>query len=104
MKISVLLVDDHTIVRESLRALLQHEEDVEIVGEAENGREALTLAKQLEPDIVLMDLSMPGLNGIEATRQFKQQLKKIKVIVLSGHDEDEYVTDLMENGASGYVL
>ena len=100
----VLLVEDHVVVRQGIKALLSDEPDIEIVGEADNGRDALTLVAQLQPDIVLMDISMPGLNGIEATRQIRQQFDLIKVVILSMYASEEYVFQVLRAGASGYVL
>ena len=103
-KIRVLLADDHTIVRQGLRALLDSNEDIEVVGEAENGREAFEKTKQIAPDIVVLDITMPNLNGIEATRQIKKLKPEIKVIVLTVHDNEEYVHQVLQAGASGYLL
>jgi len=103
-KAKVLLVDDHTVVRQGLKALFADEPDVEIVGEAENGREAMQRIAKLHPDVVLMDISMPGLNGIEATRQIQQNHPTVKVVVLSMHANEEYVFQVLQAGASGYVL
>jgi DNA-binding NarL/FixJ family response regulator len=103
-KISVLLVDDHTVVRQGLRALLAAEADMEVVGEAENGRQAVLLAKQSRPDIVIMDVAMPLLNGLEATRQILKELSATKVLVLSSYGDDDCVAQLMRAGASGYLV
>lgn len=103
-KIRVLLADDHTVVRQGLRALLSAEEDMEIVGEAENGRQALQLIKKLLPDVVVMDIAMPVLNGIEATRQITRYIPSVKVLVLSTYSNDEYVEQLTEAGAAGYLV
>ncbi len=103
-KIRVLLVDDHTIVRQGLRALLESQEGIEVVGEAEDGRHAFEKAEQLIPDIVVLDITMPNLNGIEATRQIKKLNSEIKVIVLTVHDSEEYVHQILQAGASGYLL
>ncbi|MEW5960777.1 MAG: response regulator transcription factor, partial [Chloroflexota bacterium] len=100
----VLLVDDHVVVRQGLKALLTDEADIEVVGEANNGREALDRLAVLEPDVVLMDISMPGLNGIEATRQIKQRHPGVKVVILSMHANEEYVFQVLQAGAAGYVL
>jgi len=102
--IRVLLADDHTIVRQGLRALLDSQEDIEVVGEAENGRQAFEKTKQIVPDIVVLDITMPNLNGIEATRQIKKLKPEIKVIVLTVHDNEEYVHQVLQAGASGYLL
>src|SRR5260370_4321193 len=103
-KIKVLLADDHTIVRQGFRALLQAEEDIAIVGEAETGRQAIQLAKELEPDVVVMDIAMPLLNGLEATRQIIKEVPSAKVLILSSYSDDEYVQQLSEAGAVGYLL
>jgi DNA-binding NarL/FixJ family response regulator len=103
-KIRVLLADDHTVVRQGLRALLAAEEDIEIVGEAENGRQALQLVKKLLPDVVVMDIAMPVLNGVEATRQITRYVPSVKVLVLSTYSNDEYVEQLTEAGAAGYLV
>ncbi|MFC1976264.1 response regulator [Chloroflexota bacterium] len=103
-KAKMLLVEDHVVVRQGIKALLADESDIEIVGEADNGREALRLVSELHPDVVLMDISMPGLNGIEATRQIRQRFDKVKVIILSMHANEEYVFQVLRAGASGYVL
>lgn len=103
-KIRVLLVDDHTILRQGIRSLLEREPDVEVVGEAGDGQEAVEKAAQLKPDVVLMDIGLPRLNGIEATRRIRSDNADIRVLVLSMHEDDEYVGPLMQAGASGYVL
>jgi len=103
-KIRVLLADDHTVVRQGLRALLQTERDIEIVGEAETGRQAVRLAETLKPDVVVMDIAMPQLNGLEASRQISQQVPSSRVLILSSYSDDEYVQRLTEAGAVGYVL
>lgn len=103
-KITVLLADDHTVVRQGLRALLVAEGDMEIVGEAETGRQAVVMAKKLLPDVVVMDIAMPLLNGLEATRQITRQLPDTKVLVLSSYSDDEYVQQLTDAGASGYLV
>src|SRR3989454_5752943 len=103
-KITVLLVDDHTLVRQGFRALLEAEPDIAIVGEAETGRQAVQLAKKLRPYVVLMDVAMPLLNGLEATRQIIKEVPSSKVLVLSSYSDDEYVHQLTEAGAAGYLL
>lgn len=103
-KIRVLLVEDHTIVRKGLRYLLEAQEAIEVIGEAEDGREAVEKAARLRPDVVLMDIAMPGLNGLEATRQIKTRFPEIKVLVLSMHTAEEYVLQVLGAGASGYVV
>lgn len=103
-KARVLLVEDHAILRDGLKAILADEPDIEVIGEASNGREALYLVSNLRPNIVLMDISMPCLNGIEATRQIRQQNPKVNVVVLSMHVNEEYVFQALRAGAVGYVL
>jgi len=100
----VLLVEDHIVVRQGIKALLSDEKDLEIVGEADNGREALALVEKLHPDVVLMDISMPGLNGVEATHQICQRYDDVKVVILSMYASEEYVFQVLRAGASGYVL
>src|ERR1700746_3664195 len=103
-KIKVLIADDHTLMRQGLRALLQPEDDIEIVAEAETGREAVQLAKTLQPDVVLMDIAMPLLSGLEATRQITRQAPRSRVLILSSYSDDEYVHQLTEAGGAGYLL
>ena len=103
-KIGVLLVDDHTVVRQGLRALLAAEEDMEVVGEAENGRQAVMLARKSAPDVVVMDVAMPLLNGLEATRQILKSVPRAKVLVLTSYGDDDCVTQMMDAGASGYLI
>ncbi len=103
-KIKVLLSDDHTVVRQGLRSLLAAEPDIEVVGEAENGRMAVQMAKTLAPDVVIMDIAMPQLNGLEATRQIIKEGLPCKVLVLSSYSDDEYVHQLTEAGAAGYLI
>src|SRR5438094_281597 len=103
-KITVFLADDHTVVRQGLRALISAEEDMEIVGEAENGRQAVQLVKKHVPDVVVMDIAMPVLNGLEATRQIVRTVPSTKVLVLSSYCDDEYVQQLTEAGAAGYLI
>lgn len=103
-KTKIFLVDDHKMVRQGLKALFAHEPDIEIVAEAENGRDALNRLTELQPDVVVMDISMPGLNGIEATRQIRQLYPEVKVVVLSMHTNEEYVFQMLQAGAAGYVL
>lgn len=104
MSIRVLIADDHGIVREGLRSLIGRQPDMEIVGEAEDGRKALELVRELEPDIVVMDISMPNLNGVDATRQIIREHPKVKVIALSMHSSSMFVADMIKAGASGYML
>src|SRR5207244_9259142 len=103
-KISVLLVDDHTVVRQGLRALLRSEEDIEVVAEAENGRQAVALARKTPPNVVVMDIAMPLLNGLEATRQILKSLPTTKVLVLTSYGDDDCVAQLMQAGAAGYLI
>lgn len=104
MSLRILLVDDHKIMREGLRALLEREPGVEIVGDAADGRTALDLVKSLSPDVVVMDVGMPDLNGIEATRQIRTVNQRVKVVALSAHADKRYVFHMLDAGASGYVL
>lgn len=103
-KVQVLIADDHTIVRSGVRLLLQAEPDIEVVGEALNGDEAVALAESLRPDMVLMDIAMPGMDGLEATRQIKARFPDMHVLVLTMHRSDEYFFEMLKAGASGYVL
>lgn len=103
-KIRILLVDDHTLLRQGTVELLQHEGDIEVIGQAANGQEAVQLAHQLQPDIVIMDVRMPGMSGVEATRQIRIDLPHIQVLVLTAYDNDQYVFSLLQAGASGYLL
>jgi DNA-binding NarL/FixJ family response regulator len=100
----VLLVEDHALVRQGVKALLDEEPDITIVGEAGDSDEAVLLAAKLRPDVVLMDLSLPGVGGVEATRQIRERFPDIRVLVLSMHDSEEYVLRALRAGASGYVL
>src|SRR5215208_213318 len=102
--ITVLLADDHQIVREGFRALLEHEKDIKVVGEAETGRQAVQLTKKLRPAIVVMDIGMPLLNGLEATRQIRKDLPDTKVLILSAHSDDAYVEQVMALGAARFLL
>lgn len=104
MKIKILIADDHHVVRKGLVFFLQTQPDLEIVGEASNGEEALKLATSLEPHIVLMDLSMPVLDGIEATKEFKKQAPHIQVMILTSFSDQDHVIPALEAGASGYQL
>ena len=102
-KIRLLIVDDHEIVRAGLRMLLQAQPDMEIVGEADTGRAAIAKAKELAPDIVLMDISLPDIDGFEATRQIKRALPDTSILALTMHESDEYFFKMLDAGASGYV-
>lgn len=103
-KIRVLLVDDHAIVRQGLRVLLEKEANLEIVGEADSGRRAVELTREQHPEVVIMDIAMPGLNGLEATRQILQAAPAVRVLVLSSYSDDEYVRKVIEWGGAGYLL
>ncbi len=102
--IKVLLAEDHTIVRKGIRALLDGVTEIEVVGEAEDGREAVEKVGQLQPDVVLMDNTMPILNGLEATHQIKKQFPKTKVLILTMHTDEEYIFQFLQAGASGYLI
>ena len=103
-KISVLLADDHAVVRQGLRVLISQEEGMEVVGEAENGRQAVGLARTHHPSVVLMDVAMPLLNGVEATRQIVRELKNTKVLVLSSYGDDNSLDQTIAAGASGFLI
>jgi len=100
----LLLVDDHTIFREALRTMLRAETDIEVVGEAGNGRDAIDLARELSPDIIVLDVGMPDMNGIEATAAIVDRSPQIKVIALSTHSDRRFVAEMIKAGASGYVV
>ena len=104
MKLRILLVDDHKIVREGLRTLIEKQPGLEVVGEADSGRMALKLTRELKPDVVIMDITMPDLNGIEATRQIHSEIPGVKVIALSMHSDKRLVAGILMAGASGYLL
>jgi DNA-binding NarL/FixJ family response regulator len=101
--ITVVLVEDHTVVLEGLRSLLKAERDIEVVGHAQDGREALKLVQKLLPEVVVMDIAMPLLNGLEATRQILRDLPATKILILSAHSDDEYVDQVIALGAKGYL-
>ena len=103
-KIRVLVADDHTIVRKGLCSLLEAKPDIEVVGEAEDGREAVEKVEALLPDVVLMDITMPRLNGLEATRQIKRLFPKVKIVALTMYTNEEYIQQFLQAGASGYVV
>lgn len=102
-KIRVLVVDDHTIVRDGICALLRLAGDIEVVGEAANGREALETVRKLLPDVMLIDIAMPNMNGLEATRQIRKEFPQVKVLVLTQYDDKEHVFWALEAGASGFI-
>jgi NarL family two-component system response regulator LiaR len=103
-KIRILIADDHAVVREGTRQFLEREEDLEVVGEAADGEEAIRLVGRLSPDVAIMDISMPNVDGIEATRQIKAKYPKVAVLILSAYDDDQFVFSLLEAGAAGYLL
>jgi two-component system response regulator NreC len=103
-KLRVLLADDHAVIREGLKSLVNAQPDMHVVGEAENGRVALKRASEVQPEVVVMDVSMPELNGIEATGKLKQASPQVKVLVLTVHEDKGYLRQLLKAGASGYVL
>lgn len=102
-KIKLVLADDHAVVRSGLRMLLDAQPDMEIVGEAESGKQALAQVRQLQPDVILMDIQMPDMNGIEATRQIKEAHGETAVLALTMHEEDQYFFEMLQAGASGYL-
>jgi len=104
MSIKILLADDHKIVRDGLKSLIKKEVGMEVIGEADNGRKTVQLARDLEPEIIIMDISMPDLNGIEATRQIVADSPDVKIIALSMHSDKRYVKGVLSAGASGYLL
>jgi DNA-binding NarL/FixJ family response regulator len=104
MPVRILIVDDHAIVREGLKMILESLNDLSVVGEAGNGREALAQAEALLPDVIIMDIAMPELNGIEATRMIRERLPAVRVIILSMHQTNEHVFRAMQAGASAYLL
>src|SRR6478609_7284444 len=103
-KITVLLSDDHTLLRESLRLLLEAEPDIQVVGEAADGHQSVKETKRLKPDVVLQDLSMPLLNGLEAARQIAKEVPATKVLILSAYTDDAYIEHALEAGAAGYLM
>jgi DNA-binding NarL/FixJ family response regulator len=103
-EIRIVIVDDHAILRDGIRSLLERQVDIQVVAEASNGREALERVHEYQPDVVLMDITMPEMNGLEATQSIKSEFPGIKVLILTQHDNQEYVSPLLQAGASGYVL
>ena len=103
-KIKVVVADDHTILRQGIKALLDNQEGIEVVGEAKDGREAIKTIEELLPDVILMDIAMPGLNGLEATRRIKKKFPKVKVVVLTMHANEEYIFQILNAGADGYLV
>ena len=103
-KLRILLAEDHETIRDGLKLLLNSRSDMEVVGEADNGRAALHLAEQFLPDVVVMDISMPELNGLQATKKLKDKSPQVKVLILTRHSEPGYLQELLQAGASGYVL
>jgi DNA-binding NarL/FixJ family response regulator len=103
-KLRILLADDHKIVRDGLKLLINSQPDMRVVGEAANGRDALQKARELKPDVVVMDLSMPELNGLQATRVLKSERPDVKIVVLTAHEDESYLGQLCKAGAVGYVL
>jgi DNA-binding NarL/FixJ family response regulator len=103
-EIRLVLADDHAVVRSGTRELLEQQPDLKIIGEASDGNEAVRLAGELQPDVMVMDVRMPAMSGVEATRQIKASYPNVKVLVLTAHDDDEYVFALLQAGANGYLL
>ncbi len=103
MAIRILLDDDHKIVRDGLRSLLEQQPDMQVIAEAEDGRQAIELARKLSPDVIIMDVAMPEMNGIEATRQITNQTSQIKIIALSMYSDARFVAEMLKAGASSYL-
>ena len=104
MKVRILLADDHRIMREGLKALLEKHSSMEVIAEAENGIQTLEIARREKPDVIIMDIAMPDINGIETTRQLKSEMTDIKIVALSMHSDRRFVTEILKAGASAYVL
>lgn len=102
--IKVLLADDHVVLRDGLKNLLASDPEIEVIGEASDGQEAVVKTGQLQPDVVVMDIAMPGMNGMEATKKIHQQYPLVKVLILTQYDSQEYLFSVLQDGASGYVL
>ena len=102
--IKVLLVDDHPLIRQAVRTILEKEQDISVVGEAGNGEQAIELTEKLSPDVVIMDFSMPGMNGLEATRRIKARFPGVSILVLTVLDNDQSIRDILQAGASGYLV
>ena len=102
--VRILIAEDHTIVRKGLCSILKNEKDIDVIGEAENGKEAIKKVEELTPDVVVMDISMPLLNGLEATRQIKRRFPEVKVLILTVHSNEEYISEILKAGASGYLV
>ena len=103
-KIRVILADDHALVRQGIRQFLEGDEDIEVVAEAADGGRALQLVEELRPDVVLLDIQMPGMSGVEATRQIKARFPEVRILILTAYDDDPYVFALLQAGADGYLL
>lgn len=103
-KVTILLAEDHVVVRESVRQLLEREPNLKVIGEAGDGEEAVRVARELKPDVIIMDIALPKLNGIEATKQIKKQQPSAAILILTAYDYEQYIFPLLEAGAAGYLL